>query len=312
MLAFSMAWYGCATPSDANRNADSTPRTEPAATVIDARPAALIDGRSLMWGDVRVKLSEAAGGEVLREIILERAIDKALDNADMTISSDDLARERRLLLETLSDDPDVALRLLDELRVRQGLGPARFNALMYRNAALRALVKDQVQITEASARRMHEITYGTRRQARLMILPTLGAAQHAIDRVHGGQFFGDVAVEISTDASASRGGLLEPISRADSSYPEALRSALWALQPGELSSPILLNDQYAVLMFIDEIEGEDVAFDDVRDEMHRLARLQRERMLMDQLARDLVRNVSVTIFDDALNESWRMMRRNRR
>ena len=32
---------------------------------------------------------------------------------------------------------------------------------------------------------------------------------------------------------------------------------------------------------------------------------------MDRLANEMIRNVSVTIFDDSLNESWRMQRQGR-
>ena len=74
-------------------------------------------------------------------------------------------------------------------------------------------MRDRVQVTDEAVGRLYEIIHGPKRQARLMVLATLRAADAAIQRVRSGEFFGDVAVEISTDSSASRGGLLEPISR---------------------------------------------------------------------------------------------------
>jgi parvulin-like peptidyl-prolyl isomerase len=309
-LAFSTVWYGCAAGSDATPAAAPAPQSaaEPAATVVDARPAALIDGRSVTWGELRAMLSEIGGTQALREVALDRAVERMAAEAGITITPIDLDAERALLRETLHDDPDVALRLLEELRARQGLGPVRFNALMYRNAALRALVRDRVTVSDAAVQNMYDVLHGPRRQARLMVLPTLPAAKQAIDRLENGDFFGDIAVELSTDASATRGGLLEPISRSDASYPEALRSALWNLQIGEYSRPILLNDQYALLMMVREIEGEGVRLEAVRGEMQQRVRRQQERLLMDQLAREIIQNMSVTIFDDSLRESWRMNR----
>lgn len=312
MLAFSSVWYGCAGQSDAQLRPQPRDVPEPAATVIDARPAALIDGRSVSWGELRTMLSELAGAEVLREVAIDLAIERELAQSSVIITPELLEAERVLLLETLSDDPNVAARLLDELRARQGLGPVRFNALMYRNAALRAMVKNRVTVNDAGVRAMFDAVHGPKRQARLMILSTLPGVQTAMERLEAGEFFGDVAVELSNDASATRGGLLEPISRSDGSYPESLRAALWTLKVGDVSRPILLNDQYAVLMLVRTIDGDEIELADVYRTMERRVRRQQERLLMDQLARDLVQNVSLTIFDDSLNESWRMARRVRR
>ncbi|MEE9130101.1 MAG: hypothetical protein V3T84_08790, partial [Phycisphaerales bacterium] len=41
-------------------------------TVVDARPAALVNGRVVQWGELRPLLNEAAGAVVLQEVILDR------------------------------------------------------------------------------------------------------------------------------------------------------------------------------------------------------------------------------------------------
>ena len=97
---------------------------------------------------------------------------------------------------------------------------------------------------------------------------------------------------------------MEPVSRADPSYPEAMRKTLWSLKPGEISPPVLMDNQYAVIMLVKEIPGDDVTFEDVRAEMDRFARLEQERVLMDRLARSLMTDISVTIFDESLKDTW--------
>ena len=59
----------------------------------------------------------------------------------------------------------------------------------------------------------------------------LGLAESGkgVDLVKSGASFADVAVEMSTDSSAPRGGLLEPISEADPAYPAPLVHLLDAL-----------------------------------------------------------------------------------
>ena len=282
----------------------------PASTMVDARPAALVEGRIVDWGELQPLLNEAAGSDVLAEVILDRMLSRELKDAGISITAEDVDAERALFYETLSDDPDVAARLARQVRARQGLGPTRLDRLLKRNAALRALVRDRVEINDEAVRRMYDIVHGPKRQARLIIAPTLNDAQAAINRANAGELFADVAVDVSTDSSAARGGLLEPISRADASYPQAMREALWALVPGELSRPVFLSDNYAVLSLVRVVDGDGADFYAVRPDLERLVRLNQERILMDELARRLLTEASVTIIDNKIKWSWDS-RRNR-
>ena len=270
----------------------------------------MVNGNAVHWSELRPLMAEAAGGIVLEEIILDRMLSKRLTQQNITISDEDLARERRLLIETLDADQDVARRLLEELQARRGFGPKRLKLLLHRNAALRRLVSDEVTVTDKAVERLFEMRHGPKRQARLLTAPDLQSARRAIERIKSGEFFSDVAVELSTDSSASRGGLLEPISRADPSYPQALREALWTLKPGELSSPVLLDNKYAVMQLVRSVPADDTELKDVRSELQRLTRLNQQRIAMDQLARQLLNEASVTVFDESLRSGWSA--RNRR
>ncbi len=243
-LAFS-GLFACAGPSDSPGWRDPAESSRGAATdrvgnnsvtstLIDARPAALVQGAIVEWGEMRPLLNEAAGATILQEVILDRMLIMELARTGQSVTDRDIDRERQLFYQTLSTDPDVAARLARELRIRQGLGRRRLRRLLHRNASLRVLVADDVMISEAAIVQTHQILHGATRRTRLMVLPTLNEAQTAINRVRAGEFFGDVAVDVSTDRSASRGGLLAPISHADPTYPEVMRDALWALDPDEV------------------------------------------------------------------------------
>ena len=282
---------------------------QPVMGIIDARPAALINGKALDWAVLRPILNDAAGAQALQEAILDRQIDEALASRGIVITPDDVAAERKALLESLSADANVSIRLLDELRERQNLGTLRFDDLMRRNAGLRALVRDQVKVNDAAVEAMYDVVHGPKRQARLMTLADLSSAQGAINLVNSGVSFSDVAVEMSTDISAARGGLLEPIARSDPSYPEAIRAALWSLNVGEMSSPILLEKGYAVVLLVKRLAPGTVSQSDARPTMERLVRTSQERLLMDQLARRMLAESSITIFDEQLNEAWSRARK---
>jgi hypothetical protein len=313
--------FGCAATADAPREASTgreraqssgSARPEAVGTLVDARPAALVNGRTILWGDLRPLLSELGGATALQEAILDRRLDVLAADAELAITPDDVAAERKRLIESLDEDPNTAARLLETVRSRQGLGEVRFARLMQRNAILRALVRDQVNLTPAAVERMYQLTHGPARQVRLITVPNLPQARNVIERIEAGEPFVEVAVNVSTDTSAARGGLLEPVSREDASYPKALRDAIWSLEePGALSAPVLMESGYAIVQLVRTIEGADTPLDEVRDDMERLARLRQERLLMDRLARRILDDVSITIFDDSLRWSWRNAQRQR-
>ena len=282
-------------------------------TTVDARPAALIDGRAVSWGELRPLLNEAVGGKVLYEVLLDRVLAEAAVEAGLTITDRDLETERQLFYRTLDPDPDQAARIARSYREREGLLRTRFERLLRRNATLRALVRHDVTVSETSVQRMFDSVYGPKRQGRIIVVASLADAQVVLTLLDEGRLFADVAVERSTDASAARGGLLEPISVFDARYDQALRDALWSLEPNTVSEPILLERNYAILMPLHTIEPvEEIAYQVVREEMADLVRLEQERILMDRQARRLVRDVRVTIIDEALAESWKTSRNTRR
>ncbi len=61
-------------------------------------------------------------------------------------------------------------------------------------------------------------------------------------------------------------------------------------------------------LFEKQFDGSDVDIDEVRPELERIARIERERLLMDQLARQLLFRARVTIYDKELSDNWRRQR----
>ena len=57
-------------------------------------------------------------------------------------------------------------------------------------------------------------------------------------------------------------------------------------------------------MLLEKIDGDGITLEADRVEIQRQVRLHQERLLMDQKARQLLTEVSVTIIDAALKDSW--------
>lgn len=310
LLILTLGAFACqsdpaASPSPSTTPAGNTPAGGAANTGGDpAKPLAFIHGQPIAWTDLQPALFESAGGEVLGEIVLQRGIDRRL--AARTITLDDAAinTERTYLLTALSPDADTAVRLLRELRERRGLGDRRFDMLLRRNAGLRALVRDDVRITDAELRAQHQLDYGDSFEVRLILTDTLQQASEVVRRLKAGESFIDLAVTLSRDESRFQGGLLPLVNPADATFPDAVRAAIGKLRPGEVSDPVALTNGFAVLRLERKIAGRGVGFDDVKEELERNLRRRVERFLMQQLAVNILNEADVVVLDASLQKSW--------
>lgn len=263
---------------------------------------------------------EAAGAVALEEAALDIALRDALGARGIRMADLDLAAERTILVEqlataaparTLATNETPAARgerLLAQLRAARGLGRERFDGFLRRNAALRLLVRDDVVLNESVLRQSYELQYGERIPARILVVDTIADATRAVERLDAGEPFAEVAALVSTDESASRGGLLEPVSPVDPTYASAIREALARLAPGEHSPPIAIETGVAILRREPSETNQPSprpALESVRDTLEREARLRQERILMGEKARELIRGSRITIFDDALDDAWR-------
>lgn len=266
---------------------------------------AYVAGEPVRAGDLLPLFIESSGGELLGEVVLDEMLRRRLDSAGLTVTPDMIEAERAILSETLDDDPDQAARLLGELRERRGLGEVRFAGFLKRNAALRALVADRVTVAEPAVRQAYRLTYGPSARVRLLIAESLDEAQRLRRRaVDDGEPFGELAALHSTDASAAQGGLLSPIRQDDTSYPAVLRSAVAALEPGQVSEPVALGGGFALLKLEENIPGSGVDFDDVKGRLEQSVRRRAERVLMQQVARELVSAAELVVLDPTLKNLW--------
>lgn len=313
-----------------------------------ATPTAMIAGRSLADAEYHAMLAEGSGGAVLEELVLESALRRAMGEAGLSLTDEMVAREREQLARTLTSaagtqqaDSEV---LVEQVRRNRGLGPVRFKKLLERNAMLRALVRMPSpaggaatpltpQVTDEDVKQAYAIRYGPRVRARLILVRSLDAAVAALARVRppapadadgvqpaartpSAEPFGDVAAQVSVDPTSLRGGLIDPISPADPSYPVAVRRAIESLPAGQVTDPIAVSwpstdgrapeQGYALFRVEEQLGARGPAIDSVSDELRAEVRMVRERAAMDRLAKSLVEQAdrSTTVFDPSLDWSW--------
>lgn len=284
---------------------NANPPTSPA---LD-KPLAYLEGQPIGTSGLLTPLLEASGGQVLSEIVLGHQLSKRLAAAGLKLTPEMLEAERDILLKSLDPEPNQAMRLMRELRQRRGLGEARWDQYLARQAALRLLVKDQAEVTDAAVRQEYELQYGPRLQARLITVESLRKASDMARRARAGESFMDLAIAHSTDESAAQGGLLPTISPLDPEYPTAIRSAMSKLEVGQVSDPVALDVGFAVLRLERKIAARPVQFDDVKTVLTEQVRLNAQRLLMLRLARTLISESELVIMDPTLRRSWEQHRR---
>lgn len=291
-------------------SASSTDQDPAATTTISTeKPIAIIDGRRVTWEHLQPLLAEASGGMILEEHILHQQINGELTKANITLNPTAAKNEETLLLESINDDPDMAIRLLKEIRIRQGLGDQRYANLLWRNAALRALVQSDVELQDSAIERLYDVMYGAKRTGRIAVYSDLRDAHRAKERIDAGEPFIDIISDSSIATSAATGGKFGPLSQDDPEYPTPLRDTLWGMELDQYSSPVLFQERYAIIQFIDETPAENITLEKAQPDLQRALRLTQERLLMSQLARRLVNGTEVTIFDLPLQQGHQQYKR---
>lgn len=310
LCALLSALAGCSSGSSGDDLFVSRSNSSVAAPQTDSRSnngrvIALIDGRPITLERMQPFLKEAAGVTTLNDIVLDMMLEEEARLNGIHLSSDEIAAERELFLDSLQDvglvqpgqNPED---ILLTVRRARGLGPVRFEALLRRTAMLRALVQPQVNVTDEMIVLAHAIEHGPKRTVRIITTANLPDAQLAMNEIRNGESFADVAARRSTDASAARGGLLEPFGEFDPSYPDALRRATFRLSIGEVSSPLAIDNGYAIVTFIEAVPADGVSIDEAREQLRRRVRRQEERRLMAARADRLRQRARVTVLDPEL------------
>ncbi len=281
------------------RSDDPAPATRSATRV---SPPASLQTTTITWNDLHDTLVEAAGATALEEAVLDTLLAQEAANLELIITPVDIENEERTLLTSLDQNPQTAQQLLLQLRAQRALGPHRYQSLLRRTATMRAIVAPNVNLTEESLELARTIRFGEKHQLRIITAPSLIEAQTAIRALDRNEPFPEVAAKLSTDSSAPRGGLIEPLSLADPSYPAAVRTAARNLAPADISNPIAIEGGYAIIQLIEIIPAntppgaELLLLED--------ARAEQERILMTQLARRLLAGAQLNIFDPALETAW--------
>ncbi|MGP1272650.1 MAG: peptidylprolyl isomerase [Phycisphaerales bacterium] len=278
---------------------------------VTGRPAAIIDGVPVTGAELFPALAEIAGDQALRELAVDRMLAEELRARSLRVTDEHIEAERDRLAALAGSDDRAQSAVLGPLLESRGLGPSRVRSLLARNAGLRLLVADEIEVTEESLDLAFRVRYGPRSRVRVAVFRTPNDAADALRAIRSRAeslglraAFAEIAAERSMDPSAEVGGLLGEISPLDPGLSAALRTAVRDARPGEIGAIVALEQAFALLLVEEELPAQPVEFAQVRDDIQREVRSRAERLAMDALADELVQRAGVTVLDPSLLWSW--------
>lgn len=260
----------------------------------------LVSGEPVPWSVLTPMLAEAAGGTVVEELALESALRSALRARGLLIGDEDIQRERARWLELLESE-GVPPAAETQIRKRRGLGPERFRRLLWRNAALRALVEPgDVMVTAEELALARQIRSGERFSASGLLFPDANGAARALERIRADARGVTAAfwTTVSTRPTQPWHGVISPF---DPAYPDALRRAIRTTPPGQMSGVIGGDDGFTIVLVHAVVPpAPDAPGDD--DALRRELETRKSRLAMERLAARLLASTRTHAMDRHL--SW--------
>lgn len=278
----------------------------------ESEPAVVIEGSTLDWSSLRAPLIETAGAMVLEEIVLDRALEREAARLGLVVGEPEIRAEEGALLDELSSvgADQTRMEVLAQIRRTRGLGPTRYEALLRRNALLRAIVRGSSEPDQAELELARRLAFGETRRVRLFVSSSESSASRARAETLGASpesriwVFADQAARNSSHPTSVRGGLIERFHPEDPAYPSILGNAARSLEPGGVSPVLSTAAGFAVVM-VESIEPGRSPEAGEAERVARRVRQRKERLAMERLARSMIERASVSPIDPDLARAWR-------
>jgi len=300
------------TPTVVNTPAvQQTPQT-------DTRVIARVNGDPITLHDLIDPLLASRGLALLLNIAqLDMAKQDARD-AHVTVSAEDIKKEQDLTLERLFKDRDQKEqerladaenkkdteranqiraqihedreKFLDQYLETQHVNRVEYDLVIELNAYLRksAEINGKGKITDEMVEKQFGLEYGETAKCRVIQCNNMREIQDAQQRLRSGEDFAEVAKAVSRNArTAPLGGEMPPFSLQTQGIPQEFRQLAFSLQPGQVSDPLVLGDNYYLIKLEQKFAPKAVKFADVKE----ILRKNMYDALTDKIMTDLRENL---------------------
>ncbi|MBS0209020.1 MAG: peptidylprolyl isomerase [Planctomycetes bacterium] len=206
---------------------------------------AMVNGEKI----TRQQLADEAllhyGNEVLEALLNKTLILEACRKRGIQVEQTEVAAEVDRMAQRFGVATDQWLKMLKEER---NITPEQYaKDIIWPTVALRKLAEQRVQPTEDEVRAAFDTQFGPAVQVRLIVVTELPKAREVLGQARSSPAdFGELAKKYSEDvSSASAKGLIQPIRKNLGDVN--LERVAFAMQEGEISDLIAVNNQFAIL-----------------------------------------------------------------
>ncbi|QAY67419.1 peptidylprolyl isomerase [Paenibacillus protaetiae] len=262
-----------------------------------SKAVASIGGETVTEKELGQALYDKYGEEVLRTILVHKAIDLEVKKEGITLTSEEQEAELSSLTEGYSSESEYFQMMQDQLGMtkQEVLDDMRYRLLLEKIATQSVTVSKQEIDDYIDA---HADSYSDKLQLHLrwIVTSTEQAANSVLDRLAGGEDFAQLAEEQSIDSfTAASGGDLGLIDAKDPFYQPDILDAASRLQTGEYAGPFEVDAGYAVVQLVERrlTKGQDMA--EVRKQVEQQLALAKAKPLHD-VEDDLLRKYGAVNF----------------
>lgn len=299
----------------ASQGKADTPPPQPARPA-PSRTVATVNGVNLERRELVDLLIRSRGLSLLQQMILRETAMQEARRKGVAINAADVEQEYEYTLQAdqfNGKDPDKLTparreQLIEDWVRSRGVSRDELQLAMERQACLRKLVQDRIEVDETLLRKEYDRTYGEKVEVRHIQIEAARYYPQIKQRLERGEKFEDLARQFSINGlSKPRGGLLPPFSAADDTVPGVFVKAAFALQPGQYTNPIEAEGGVHVLMLERRIPAETVNFEDVRPTLTRHVRARLTTTAMQDLGTRLLMAAELRIEDPGLRDQYKKL-----
>lgn len=283
----------------------------------DGDAVAIVNNRPISKADMVRVLMDMKGLEVMQQLILLETARSETKAKNIRVTDADVEREfqeallriaRDAGLSGETDTPANRAQALRSMLEQKKIAMSEYRVAIERNSHLRKLVEaESVPINEATLRAEWARTHGERRVVRDIAIDANKGERlaEALNLLRSGTDFADVARRLSENPEASaRGGEMDPFAFDEPQLPAAFREQVFMMKPGEVSTPLRVEQMFHILKLERVLEPESARFEDVRDQVTRELRARISDRRMQELAKELYDKAKVTVIDSGLKAKY--------
>jgi foldase protein PrsA len=290
-VAFASAQVGPPAPAVA----PPSPATPGAAEALPQDVVATVNAHPILFSEVTAKLLPRYGRAALQVLMVDTVVSDAAAKAGVGVSDEELAARFRR-----AEEQEGGREALRRQLAAQGATLAQFREDLRRELLIEKLLEAQgkVKVTEEDIQEAYRRRYGERLELAMVLVETEAEAKEIERLLAAGADIGRLARERSRDSvSRAASGRLGLVARGD--LLAELEEAVFALQPGQTSQPLLTKYGYHIFKVLEREAPQAVPLEQVRGQLAealRQEKLASERAL---LVAELLRQADVKVNDAA-------------